>query len=135
MTMKSVIGMVIVCGVSLGAVPLANAQDDTRKEAGSTLTLPIAPGPFKPDYESLEQYKYPDWFRDAKLGIWAHWGPQSVPMDGDWYARGMYEPGNGHYRYHLAHYGHPSEYGYKDIIPQWKAEKWSCLSRVEHLAS
>ena len=45
-------------------------------------------------------------------------------MDGDWYARGMYEPGNKHYKYHLEHYGHPSEFGYKDIIPLWKAEKW-----------
>jgi alpha-L-fucosidase len=85
---------------------------------------PVAEGPFKPSMDSLKQYQCPDWFRDAKFGIWAHWGPQAVPMDGDWYARGMYEPGNKHYRYHLAHYGHPSEFGYKDIIPLWKAEKW-----------
>ena len=85
---------------------------------------PIADGPFKPAMDSLKQYQCPEWFRDAKFGIWAHWGPQAVPMDGDWYARGMYEPGNKHYKYHLAHYGHPSEFGYKDIIPLWKAEKW-----------
>ncbi|MBI5705655.1 MAG: alpha-L-fucosidase [Armatimonadetes bacterium] len=82
------------------------------------------PGPFKPTMDSLKRYEYPDWFRDAKFGIWAHWGPQSVPMDGDWYARGMYEQGSGHNKYHLAHYGHPSTFGYKDIIPLWKAEKW-----------
>ena len=74
--------------------------------------------------DSLKQYKCPDWFRDAKFGIWAHWGPQAVPMDGDWYARGMYEQGSEHYKYHLEHYGHPSKFGYKDIIPLWKAEKW-----------
>ena len=85
---------------------------------------PVADGPFKPSMDSLKQYQCPEWFRDAKFGIWAHWGPQAVPMDGDWYARGMYEPGNKHYKYHLAHYGHPSEFGYKDIIPLWKAEKW-----------
>ena len=73
---------------------------------------------------SLMNYQCPEWFRDAKFGIWAHWGPQAVPMDGDWYARGIYEPGNGHYKYHTNHYGHPSEFGYKDIIPLWKAEKW-----------
>lgn len=89
------------------------------------LNLPIAEGQFRPSMESLKQYQYPDWFRDAKFGIWAHWGPQAVPMDGDWYARGMYEPGNGHYKYHLEHYGHPSEFGYKDIIPLWRAEKWN----------
>jgi alpha-L-fucosidase len=89
-----------------------------------TGNLLIAPGPFKPTLESLKQYECPEWFRDAKFGIWAHWGPQAVPMDGDWYARGMYEPGNRHYKYHLEHYGHPSTNGYKDIIPLWKAEKW-----------
>ncbi len=87
-------------------------------------TYPIADGMYKPSYESLKQYKCPDWFRDAKFGIWAHWGPQAVPMDGDWYACGMYEQGSGHYKYHLAHYGHPSKFGYKDIIQLWKAEKW-----------
>jgi alpha-L-fucosidase len=85
---------------------------------------PIAAGPFKPTMDSLKQYQCPEWFRDAKFGIWAHWGPQAVPMDGDWYARGIYEQGNGHYKYHLQHYGHPSKFGYKDIIPLWKAEKW-----------
>jgi alpha-L-fucosidase len=86
--------------------------------------LPMAPGPFEPTMDSLTNYSCPEWFRDAKFGIWAHWGPQAVPMDGDWYARGMYEPGNKHYTYHTNHYGHPSEFGYKDIIPLWKAEKW-----------
>jgi alpha-L-fucosidase len=98
----------------VGGAAQAQAQND----------LPLAAGPFKPTMESLKQYRCPDWFRDAKFGIWAHWGPQSVPMDGDWYARGIYEQGSEHYKYHLAHYGHPSEFGYKDIIPLWKAEKW-----------
>jgi len=88
------------------------------------LQLPIAAGPFQPTMASLTNYSCPDWFRDAKFGIWAHWGPQAVPMDGDWYARQMYEPGSKHYSYHTNHYGHPSEFGYKDIIPLWKAEKW-----------
>ena len=89
-----------------------------------TADLPVAAGPFQPTMDSLKQYACPEWFRDAKFGIWAHWGPQAVPMDGDWYARGMYEPGNKHYAYQVAHYGHPSKVGYKDIIPLWKAEKW-----------
>jgi alpha-L-fucosidase len=84
----------------------------------------VEPGPYQPTMDSLTNYHCPQWFRDAKFGIWAHWGPQAVPMDGDWYARGMYEPGNGHYKYQLEHYGHPSTNGYKDIIPLWKAEKW-----------
>jgi alpha-L-fucosidase len=99
--------------------PLALADD-----AAPNTPLPVAEGPYKPTMDSLKQYKCPDWFRDAKFGIWAHWGPQAVPMDGDWYARGMYEQGSKHYKYHVEHYGHPSKFGYKDIIPLWKAEKW-----------
>jgi alpha-L-fucosidase len=88
--------------------------------------LPITDGPYKPTDESLKQYQYPEWFRDAKLGFWAHWGPQAVPRQGDWYAKRMYQEGGGGgaYKYHLEHYGHPSEFGYKDIIPLWKAERW-----------
>lgn len=93
-------------------------------------------GKFKPTEESFKQYQYPEWFRDAKFGIWAHWGPQAVPRQGDWYARRMYENEardwktgkitgpDRDYTYHLEHYGHPSKFGYKDIIPLWKAEKW-----------
>ncbi len=100
------------------------AADESPQPAGVKLNLPIAAGPFEPTMDSLKAYKCPEWFRDAKFGIWAHWGPQAVPMDGDWYARGMYEEGNKHYKFHLEHYGHPSVFGYKDIIPLWKAEKW-----------
>jgi len=81
-------------------------------------------GPFQPNEASFHQYKYPEWFRDAKFGFWAHWGPQAVPRQGDWYARQMYEEGSDDYKYHVAHYGHPSKFGYKDIIPLWKAERW-----------
>ena len=79
---------------------------------------------FEPTFESLREYAAPEWFRDAKFGIWSHWGPQSVPMFGDWYARNMYIEGTPQYEYHLRHYGHPSKFGYKDICALWKAEKF-----------
>lgn len=79
---------------------------------------------FEPTWESLLQYKCPDWFRDAKFGIWSHWGPQSVPMYGDWYARHMYVQGHAQNLYHVRHYGHPSKFGYKDICALWKAERF-----------
>ena len=88
------------------------------------LNLPVAPGPFAPTMESLTNYSCPEWFRDAKFGIWAHWGPQAVPMEGDWYARKMYQEGSDDYKDHLARWGHPSTNGWKDIILMWKAEKW-----------
>ena len=77
---------------------------------------------FEPSFESLRTYEVPEWFRDAKFGIWSHWGPQSVPMFGDWYARNMYIQGTPQYEYHLRHYGHPSKFGYKDLCELWKAE-------------
>jgi len=64
----------------------------------------------------------PDWFRDSKFGIWSHWGVQSVPMYGDWYARNMYIEDSPQYLYHLRHYGHPSKFGYKDLCTLWKAD-------------
>ncbi|ULT24977.1 alpha-L-fucosidase [Sphingobacterium sp. E70] len=82
------------------------------------------PGKFQPNWESLAQYEAPEWFRNAKFGIWAHWGPQCQPEQGDWYARGMYDEGSGQYNAHVKTYGHPSVAGFKDIIPTWKAEKW-----------
>jgi alpha-L-fucosidase len=84
----------------------------------------IATGPYKPTLESLAEKQAPEWFRDAKFGIWAHWGVQSVPRQGDWYARRMYLQGDRGYEHHLKTYGHPSEHGFKDIIPLWKAEKF-----------
>ncbi len=130
--------MHINTGILLTVLALSSAvplRPQVAKPAPDT-NLPIAAGKFQPNDESFRQYQYPDWFRDAKFGIWSHWGPQAVPRQGDWYARKMYEhdavnrrtgapagqdPDN---KYHLEHYGHPSKFGYKDIIPLWKAEKW-----------
>jgi alpha-L-fucosidase len=86
----------------------------------------IAPGPFKPDWESLKaQYQAPDWFRDAKFGIWAHWSAQCVPEAGDWYARQMYIQGHKQYQHHLEHYGHPADVGFMEMDNRWKAENWN----------
>jgi alpha-L-fucosidase len=121
--------------LSLGLGVLANLAFASSPE------LPVAPGPFAPNQESLKSHQCPEWFRDAKFGIWSHWGPQCVPEDGDWYARRLYlsgkpkdrmgvpqfEPGSAADRgnkLHVERYGHPSKVGYKDIIPLWKAEKW-----------
>lgn len=85
----------------------------------------IIDGPFQPNWDSLQSYQTPDWYRNAKFGIWAHWGPQCQPEFGDWYAREMYMEGNKKYQYHLEKYGHPSVFGFKDVINNWKAEKWN----------
>jgi len=87
--------------------------------------LAAAKGPFQPTWESLASgYRVPDWFRDAKLGIWSHWGPQCVPEFGDWYGRQMYQQGNPVYEHHLKTYGHPADFGFMQFIPRWTAQAW-----------
>jgi alpha-L-fucosidase len=108
------------------AIPVVALSGVARTADALAQTPPgaIATGPFLPDWSSLEKYQTPDWFRNAKFGIWAHWGPQCEPEYGDWYGRIMYEEGSDPYRYHVRKYGHPSKIGFKDIIRQWKAEQW-----------
>jgi alpha-L-fucosidase len=96
----------------------------TRGAFGQAGGLPITSGPFTATRGSLDSYRIPDWFRDAKFGIWSHWGPQSGVEDGDWFARNMYIQGSAQYEYHLKTYGHPSKTGYKDLVPLFKAAKW-----------
>ena len=105
---------------------------------GQTYQVPVSEqhekmltGRYQPTWESLETHQTPEWFRDAKFGIWAHWGPQCVEGSGDWMARSMYMEDSREYKYHVEHYGHPSEFGFKDILPLFKAEKWDPEKLVE----
>ena len=124
-------GTVAVLWASLPrcAAVLASLLTIALTQTGSAAPLnlpPIAKGPFQPTWESLSsQYQTPEWFRDAKFGIWAHWGPQCEPEHGDWYARSMYIEGDGDYKSHLVEYGHPSTNGFKDVIHQWKAANFN----------
>ena len=79
---------------------------------------------FKAEFASLYNFSCPDWYRDAKFGIWSHWGPQSVACCGDWYARNMYQQDTPQYNHHVRVYGHPSKFGYKDLCALWKAENF-----------
>lgn len=99
--------------VTLGTSMTATAQD-----------VDIMNGAFAQDWDNLSAWQCPEWFKDAKFGIWAHWGPQCQPEDGDWYARNMYFENEEQYNYHLEHYGDPAKFGFKDIIHEWKAEQW-----------
>lgn len=108
----------------VGAFSATAENTDSLLVEVDTTTEPMHEGPFQPTWESLAQYEAPEWFRDAKFGIWAHWGPQCVPEVGDWYARNMYLEGNRQYKFHLERFGHPSEFGFKDVIHQWKADRW-----------
>ena len=84
----------------------------------------VKTGAFGNDWESLSAWECPEWFKDAKFGIWAHWGPQCQAEDGDWYARFMYYEGKGQYGYHVSHYGNPKDFGLKELCNAWKADQW-----------
>jgi len=89
------------------------------------LDIPVAAGPFEPTWESIEK-NYPGepaWLREAKFGIWVHFGPQSAGESGDWYARKLYTEGTSAYKNHLKRYGHPSEVGYKEVLRDWNPTK------------
>jgi len=89
----------------------------------------VADGPFAPNWDSLEAYEVPDWYIDGKFGIFIHWGPYCVPAFGnEWYPRHMYLPGTKEYEYHRATYGPQDQFGYKDFIPMFKAEKYDATA-------
>jgi alpha-L-fucosidase len=106
------------------AYALRNAFAQTVGQSPATPPLAVSPGPFTNTRKSLQAYSIPDWFGDAKFGIWSHWGPQSAVGDGDWYARLMYVEGSDQYNYHLKRFGPQSKVGYKDLVHLFTADKW-----------
>ncbi|MHC4556137.1 MAG: alpha-L-fucosidase [Planctomycetota bacterium] len=113
--MKKTIGLIVFSSLSLAILVTAGCTSESVTKGGEK---------FKPTWESLAKYTAPEWFRDAKLGIFMHWGPCSVPGIDSWYGRNMYIEGHNTYKHHVKTYGHPSQFGYKDIILLWKAEKF-----------
>ncbi len=82
-------------------------------------------GPFRPDWAALQAYKTPEWYADAKFGIFIHWGLFSIPAFGsEWYSRNMYVKGSPEYEHHIKTYGPHTSFGYKDFIPMFKADKF-----------
>src|SRR6187402_2448129 len=80
---------------------------------------------YQANWESLAKYQTPDWFRDAKFGIFIHWGVYSVPAFGsEWYPHDMYDSTTKVFKHHVATYGPHKKFGYKDFIPMFKGEKW-----------
>lgn len=121
-------------------------QPLTPDEAKIPYQIPdeIAAGPFKADWKSFTSDKLkhePDWWREAKIGVWFHWGPQSMGRNGDWYARFLYQqPPEGRkgrannrwmYDQHIKQYGHPSEFGYMDVLNAWKAPKFDAKKLMD----
>lgn len=117
----------VLCAAFAGFVfggrhSLAQADDNVRSQL-KRVEVETAAGPFKADWDSLGGYRVPDWFRDAKFGIFIHWGVYSVPAFGnEWYPRNMYRQGSAEFKHHVETYGPQSRFGYKDFIPEFHAE-------------
>ncbi|MEP9400852.1 alpha-L-fucosidase [Sphingomonas silueang] len=121
---REVIGGGMAAAALAPAAARAVATLPTPNGAGRALKVP-PPARFTPDWASLTAgYSVPDWFRDAKFGMWAHWTAQCVPEAGDWYARDMYLPGTRAYKHHLKTYGHPADRGFMEIQNLWTADRW-----------
>lgn len=129
---KWIVASLIGCLGLCSSVSYAQSADSIKKIKPEIVPVKIAEGPCQPTWKSLgDHFKTPKWFRKAKIGIWLHWGPQSVGEDGDWYAKWIYMPRHAWgnytrvYPHHLANEGHPSVFGYKDMLLKWKAARWN----------
>ncbi len=94
---------------------------------------------YEPEWDSLKNYSTPEWYEDAKIGFWVHWGVYSVPAfkgdhAGEWYGRWMYckrgqssrdNQGLATHNHHKKTYGDPGKFGYKDFVPMFKAENFN----------
>ncbi len=130
--MKKIIGLAIVSALLCSAA--LQAQEYQIPVSGEHEKMMT--GEFAPTWESLKaNYQVPEWFRNAKFGIWAHWGPQCVEGSGDWMARQMYIEGLPAWSFHREHYGHQADFGFKDVLPLFKAEKWNPDSLVAYYKS
>jgi alpha-L-fucosidase len=129
---KQIILQTLICsGASLTFCQVALTQEyergyaDKVQNAVQAVTTVNAHGRYQPSWESLKQYEVPDWYQDAKFGIFIHWGVYSVPaFESEWYPRNMYMEGTESFKHHVESYGPQSQFGYKDFIPLFKAEKF-----------
>ena len=121
---------IAICAVdALQARCQASAKIDQQIERVNTA---IQKGPVKADWDLLGAYRVPQWFRDAKFGIFIHWGVYSVPAFGnEWYSRNMYVEGTPAFKHHVETYGPQSKFGYKDFIPMFKAEHFKADDWVD----
>lgn len=119
--------LALLCGVSFAQTYTARLHDRL-----ATVDREVSRGVFRPNWPSLGRYRVPEWFRDAKFGIFIHWGVYSVPaFDNEWYPRNMYVQGSRAFAHHVATYGPQSKFGYKDFIPLFTARQFDPDAWVE----
>lgn len=117
---------ILIACAALGARADEAAIAQYRKLADES----FAQGPYKDQWDSLKAHRDPEWFRDAKFGIYTHWGPVTLGAEGatsdmEWYGCRMYVPTNPAFKRHQQRFGDQKSVGYKDIIPKFTAEKFN----------
>ncbi len=137
---KSLLQFAVLFAATSPTLAQSHSQDPTANIAKQVAkvraeTAPAAKVPFHADWDSLAQYRTPDWFRDAKFGIFLHWGVYSVPaFANEWYSRNMYIPGNSANQHETATYGPLTTFGYKDFIPMFHAERFDPAAWIDLFA-
>src|SRR5688500_9364323 len=123
--MKVALIMAVALGMSAPIAAQAPSVADKVREVHAV----AASGPFAPAWSSLEKFQTPDWYQDAKFGIFIHWGLYSVPAFGnEWYPRNMYKKDEAAFEHHVKTWGPQSRFGYKDFIPLFRAEKFDAAA-------
>ena len=112
-----------VCPALAQKTVLSASQQQAEQKLLDSVASASRSGPFQPNWNSLGAYRAPEWFRDAKFGIFLHWGVYSVPpYANEWYSRNIYVQGSDAFKHQVATYGPLSKFGYKDFIPMFHAE-------------
>jgi alpha-L-fucosidase len=131
-SLKTFVKQLSLPALLLSSLPATFAADPPARDYTAKIQQQVAKvtaedkrGPFHADWNSLAAYRTPDWFQDAKFGIFLHWGVYSVPaFANEWYSRNIYVPGNPANKHQVETYGPLSKFGYKDFIPLFRAEKF-----------
>jgi len=139
-TMNILRAATALCLLILAAgLTAVQAADSALTNALAAIDQTIGEGSFKPDWLSLRAHTDPEWFRDAKFGIYTHWGPVTVgsedgPAGVQWYGHSMYDTNSPTFNYHRKKYGDPHQVGYKDMIAKFTAEKFDAEAWAELFA-
>jgi alpha-L-fucosidase len=113
------------CLLLLSTAALADDFAGVRRQLLAEADRVAAAGPYRPEWESLKTVPIPEWYLDGKFGIFIHWGLYSVPAFGnEWYPRNMYKADTPEFRHHVAAFGPQAQFGYKDFIPRFTADKY-----------
>ncbi len=119
-------------GVNIDQLIVGNGDLGLPPDIWNLPAFKPASGPYIADWTALGlTYSTPEWWRDAKFGAWAHWDPQSMPEQGDWYAYHMYQQGSADFNYQVSHFGDPSVSGYKEICENWVIDQWDPNSLMD----